>query len=92
MDEDELMAAFESMGERISLEEVRACIKEVDDSGDGAIQLDEFVAMISAMRSGKSSFKLSMLLSMLPDGNEVSENARNKISAYTTALRTSNAR
>lgn len=92
LDEDELLAAFESMGETISIDEVRACIREVDENGNGVIEFDEFVTMVSNMRSGKSSFKMALLLSMLPDGNEVSENARNRIKAYNTALRTANIR
>lgn len=92
LDEEELLAAFESMGESLSIDEVRGCIKEVDDNGNGVIEFDEFVTMVSNMRSGKSSFKLSLLLNLLPDGNEVSENAMNRIKAYGTALRTANAR
>jgi hypothetical protein len=48
--------------------------------------------MVSNMRSGKSSVRLRALLSLLPDGNEVSENARNRIAAYGTALRTASVR
>lgn len=92
MDEEELMAAFESMGETISQTELRACIKEVDDNDNGVVEFDEFVTMVSNMRSGKSSFKMSLLLNMLPDGNEVSQNARAKVKAYCVALRTANAR
>ena len=67
-------------------------INEVDENGDGVVQFDEFVQMISNMRTGKSSFKLAMLLNLLPDGNEVSENARNRLEAFVTALRSASVR
>ena len=47
---------------------------------------------VSNMRSGKSSFRLAMLLSLLPDGNEVSENARNRVAAYGNAIKSANIR
>lgn len=92
LDEEELMAAFEAMGEKLTLTEVRACIKEVDENGNGVIEYDEFILMINNMRSGKSSFKMGMLLNMLPDGNEVSESARNKLKAYCHTLRAASIR
>lgn len=33
-----------------------------------------------------------MLLSLLPDGNEVSENARNRVAAYGNAIKSANIR
>ena len=74
------------------MDDLLKVIDEVDENGNGVVEFDEFVFMISNMRSGKSSFKLSMLLNLLPDGNEVSENGRNRMNAHGVALRSANVR
>ncbi len=76
----------------IAQKELLQVIAEVDENSNGVVEFDEFVAMISLMRSGKASFSLKMLLNLLPDGNEVSYLSRARVQAYCKALRAANIR
>jgi hypothetical protein len=87
LDLEELGQAFMSMGETVTDADLLEVVRMVDENDNGEVEFEEFISMISLMRSGKCSIRLKMLLSLLPDGNEVSQNARARLDAFCKSLK-----
>ena len=66
IDANELMAVCQSLGENLSMKQVKALIAEVDDDGSGEIEWEEFLIIMGkkrndAMKKGSGLFqKMSM--------------------------------
>ena len=66
IDANELMAVCQSLGEHLSMKQVKALIAEVDDDGSGEIEWDEYLIIMGkkrkdAMKRGEQSYWCSVL-------------------------------
>ena len=61
IDANELMAVCQSLGENVSMKQVKQMIAEVDDDGSGEIEWDEYLIIMGkkrkdAMKKGEQSY------------------------------------
>ena len=66
IDANELMAVCQSLGENVSMKQVKQMIAEVDDDGSGEIEWDEYLIIMGkkrkdAMKRGEQSYWCSVL-------------------------------
>jgi len=94
IDAAELHSALLSVGETsVAHGDVEGIIARFDDSGDGELQLDEFVQLIMAVRRGDASIGIGgSLVVLLATGNEVSAAASARVAARLAALEPANVR
>ncbi len=94
IDAAELHSALLGVGEStVKHDDVEAIIIRFDDSGDGELQLDEFVQLVMAVRGGDQSIGIGASLAvMLASGNEISAAANAKLQARLQALEPANVR
>nr|CAG8436625.1 9303_t:CDS:10 [Entrophospora candida] len=61
LEQKEILKALQDIGEDNSYDEIRATLKEIDLSSTGKVELEEFVELISKLRSGrnKSAFAVN---------------------------------
>jgi len=84
--------ALQALGETLPKDDILRAINEVDANNNGEIEFDEFVQMIFNMRSGVSEVSLAMVYRTVPQGNEISKDALDKLVARAEALWTANRR
>ena len=62
---DELQSSFAKMGLEMDIEKVRALIEDIDDDGDGLVDVEEFVKMVTTevrrLMSGNPEEEMKLL-------------------------------